>query len=1562
MTGKSGQMKKSGKQPRGKETSRKQKSIPPEKSSQPPVEKSSASTSQSLKILAPGFPIVGIGASAGGLEAFTQLLKHLPPDTGMGFVLVQHLDPDHESALAQILTRVTSMPVREVQDELRIAPNHVYIIPPNTDMATSQGELKLQRRKAGRAPHHSIDFFFESLAEDQHERAIGVILSGTASDGTLGTEAIKSEGGITFAQDKSARYDSMPRSAIAAGCVDFVLSPEHIARELARIARHPYVAGRPLDAALSPSEKKEQIPAEKTIGGQNGFKTILTMLLDHSGVDFSLYKSTTVHRRIARRMLLNKIDRPAAYANFLRNTPKELEALYSDLLISVTGFFRNPEAFDVLKEKVFPKLITEPRDKPLRVWALGCSTGQEAYSIAMAFVEFSDQVGHARKLQLFATDINEALLDKARAGLYAKNLVQDVSPERLHRFFVEEDGGYRVAKFLREMIVFARQNLLTDPPFSQMDLVSCRNVLIYIEQDLQPKILPTLHYALKPGGFLFLGESESTGPMANLFETVDKKHKIFSKKPGLTAKLHFVPRHPAEKKEIPVPESAQAPKAFPGHVNTQREADRVALNRFAPPSVLIDAQLQVLQFRGDTSLFLKPPIGGASFHVLKMAREGLMLPLRNAIKKANAENKGVRREGVRVAQNGGRRVVNFEVVPLTHLKERCCLIFFEQAHRPGLRAASASKVEQDQKIPGSRASAHRLAELEREVSETRDYLQSIQEQYEAANEELQSSNEEVTSANEELQSLNEELETSKEELESTNEELTTVNDEMANRNAELTRTNADLNNLSASVNMAIVLLTRDLAIRRFSPLAEKFFNLTAGDVGRPLSNVRHNLDLSDSVFEQMLQEVIHTASEPDHEVRDREGHWYSLRVRPYRTFDKKIDGAVLVLVDIDALKRSEREIAAARDYAEAIVRTTRYPFVILTADLRIHTANPAFYKTFKVLPGETNGSLIYELGNGQWNIPKLREFLEDILPRHSFFDDFEVTHDFESIGRRTMLLNARQLNTDDPNAPKRILLAIDDITESKLLEAVCRSEIRYRRLFEAAKDGVLIVDPHTRRITDANPFMTEMLGYTREEFLEKELCEIGLFPNLETCDAAFRELRQKGVFRDDNLRVETKVGETRTLEMASNLYEEEGHQVIQCNVRDITTRKQAEEDRRQLLAREQAARQEAEAANRAKDDFLATVSHELRTPLSAILGWSRLLCTQKPDGATAVRGLESIERNAMVQAQLIEDILDVSRIVAGKMSLESRPIDLAQIINAAIDTARPAADAKSIQIQTHFDPDIGLVSGDPGRIQQVVWNLLSNAVKFTPNGGRVDIQLERLDSDAQITVSDTGKGISADFLPVIFDRFRQADSTSTRQYGGLGLGLAIVRQIVEMHGGSVRAESRGEGQGATFAVRMPIKGIAGKENATPRGRLVFPTTGKATPFVCPPQIYGVRVLLVDDQPDTLEMLRSTLEQQCGAEVRTSADVATALEMFEQSKPDVLVSDIAMPGEDGYALIAKVRALEQQGGKRTPAIALTAYVRVEDRARALHAGYDRFVPKPIEPDELLATLVSLVIAE
>jgi len=1024
------------------------------------------------------FPIVGVGASAGGLEAFTQLLKSLPLDTGMGFVLVQHLDPEHESALTQILARATALPVGEITDDQPVEPNHVYVIPRDTNLSIAQGVLKLGPREKTRAPHRPIDSFFESLAQDQGDRAIGVVLSGTASDGTLGLEAIKAEGGITFAQDDSAKHDSMPRSAVAAGCVDLVLSPADIAMELARISKHPYAAGQP--PALS--MRGEQDRAEATAhaddlaplpsggrgalrsggkqaraeagggptGADEGYKKILLLLRNHSGVDFSLYKSTTIQRRINRRMILTKRITPSEYAGFLRGNAKELDALYSDVLISVTSFFRNPEMFDVLQRTVLPELLEQRGDDPLRCWVLGCSTGQEAYSIAMSFVEAAEKAPRMRNLQIFATDLNEALLDKARHGLYSKSLADDITPERLRRFFVEEQGGYRVSKLLREMVVFARQNLIEDPPFSRMDFISCRNLLIYLEPSLQKKALPTFHYALKPNGFLLLGASESIGGFTDLFEPLDKKHKIYSRKPAPTAALHLPVRKehaeqspPGRRSPLPMPQpGATGENALRSELDAQREADRITVNQFAPPGVLVNEELQVLQFRGPTGAYLEPPAGKASFDVLKMAREGLMLPLRAAVNQARKENKTAHKKNVQVKQNGKTRTVNLEVIPLKNVRKSCFLILFEDVEKSG-RGGGRAPADEQPTTPrlSKKQELSRIGELETELTGTREYLQSMQEQHEAANEELQAANEEVQSANEELQSVNEELETSKEELESANEELTTVNEEMNNRNVELNRLNNDLVNLQTSTQLAVVLLGRDLTIRRFSPQAQKQFDLLTTDVGRPIGHIRHTLVYdppqapeSPADLESIAAEVIASVRERECEVHDKAGRWYSLRVQPYMTLDNKVDGAVLVLVDINALKQSEQVAAAARDYAENTIETVREPLLVLDGQLRVESANRAFYRTFRVAPAETVGRFIYELGNHQWDIPRLRQLLEELLPQNTGIEDFQVEHDFPAgVGRRTMLLNARRIH-DAQRKTERILLAIEDISERKRAE------------------------------------------------------------------------------------------------------------------------------------------------------------------------------------------------------------------------------------------------------------------------------------------------------------------------------------------------------------------------------------------------------------------------------------------------------------------------------------------------------------------------------------------------
>lgn len=1196
----------------------------------------STSGDAALPATKPVLLVVGVGASAGGLEAFIQLLKNVAPDTGMAFVLVQHLDPEHESALVEILGRAATLPVEEITNGLVVEPNRVYVIPRNTALGIERGVLMLRPRDPLRRPPKPIDAFFESLAQDQRERAVGVVLSGTGSDGTLGLEAVKAEGGITFAQDDTAKYESMPRSAIASGAVDLVLSPAGIAEELSRIAKHPDWAGpltepastpgdtqsTPLrgeddlaeanahaddDAALPSGGPPEAQGEPDPRGGaaraqragadaserrhfdagrvpkEDDYRKILLLLRNHSGVDFTLYKSTTIRRRVLRRLLLTKSHSLGDYARSLRGNTKELDALYSDVLISVTSFFRNPETFDALRAKVLPTLLDQRTDEPVRCWVLGCSTGQEAYSLAMAFVEVAEKMPHTRQLQVFATDLNESLLDKARQGLYAKSLAEDISPQRLRRFFTEEQGGYRVSKSLREMVVFARQNLISDPPFSRMDLVSCRNLLIYLEPSLQRRAIPTFHYALRAGGFLLLGASESIGGFTELFEPVDKKHKIYAKKAATTPAFHIplnrtrgsrAGLHASGGAQTPVP-AARAGRTEPldglrGDLNAQREADRVAVSQFAPPGVLINAENRVLQFRGPTGAYLQPPPGKASFDVLKMAREGLMMPLRAAIEEARRENRSARREGVRVRRvedeegEERTRTIDLEVIPLRNVPEFTLLVVFiepERTHRnprPGRSRPALSKADE----------ADRVAELEVALAEIREYLQATQEQHEATNEELQASNEEVQSANEELQSVNEELETSKEELESANEELTTVNDEMGHRNSELTRLNNDLVNLQTSAKLAILLVGRDLSITRFSPHAEKQFDLIATDLGRPIGHIRHQLVLaSDGTpldLESLAGEVIASVREQEWEVRDRSGRWYSLRVRPYMTLDNRIDGAVLVLVDIDELKGVEKVVAAARDYAQNTVATVREPMLVLDQHLRVESANLAFYRAFGVLPKQTIGNFVYNLGNGQWNIPGLRSLLETTLTERPSIEDFLVEHEFPGIGRRVMLLNARRMH-DPQKQVLRILLAIEDITSRQRAEA----DTAHLAAIVASSDDAIISEDLGGIITSWNRGAERLFGHSAEEMVGQAAAT--LVPADRAGElTATRDVLSRGhsVQHLETLR-HRKDGSLVDVSVTISPLRDAAGQVIGASTvaRDITERKQTEERLRQAESR-----------------------------------------------------------------------------------------------------------------------------------------------------------------------------------------------------------------------------------------------------------------------------------------------------------------------------------------------------------------------------------------------------------
>ncbi len=962
------------------------------------------------------FPVAGVGASAGGLEAFSDLLRHLPEKTGIGFVLVQHLDPKHSSELREILARTTKIPVQEATDGTVVEPDHIYVIPPNATIALKGGVLRLAARALTRGQHLPIDHFLRSLAEDRGSRAISVILSGTASDGTEGSRAIKAAGGITFAQDdKSAKYSSMPHSAVSAHCVDFVLPPADIAKELVRVARHPYLV-------RASTEKPELATAPGDHMGD-----LFTLLRDATAVDFTHYKQTTLLRRIKRRMVLHKLEKLKDYVSLVRNTPGEIEELYRDILIHVTGFFRDPESFEALRQHVFPVLFQDSKPgRMVRVWVPGCSTGEEVYSLAMAMLEYlwlettktAKASDGGAPFQIFATDISDASLDRARAGFYSEALLADVSPERLRRFFVHSNGSYQIVKPVREMCIFAKQNVAKDPPFSNLDLISCRNLLIYLGPVLQKRVVPTLHYALKPSGYLMLGGSESLGTFSEYFMPMDKKNKIYQKKKSAT---RLMPYFGSAEYSTRRPDDARTPRAPEPVFTVEKEVDRTLMERFVPASVVVNEQMEIMQFRGKTGPYLEPAPGQPTFSLARMARAGLLVDLRAALTKARKQNAMVRKEGVRVQSNGSTREVNLEVSPLRAQgsSERFYLIVFQDAPSAAARSRYGKK-----KAPKANDLASReSADLKRELAEIREQFQALIEEHETVTEESKSANEEVLSANEELQSTNEELETAKEELQSSNEELTTLNEELHNRNSELTVVNNDLLNLLASVADPLVIVGQDLHIRRFTPPAQKLLNLLPSDVGRRLSEIRPNLDVED--LGQFARESIDNVSTLGREVRENQtGAWYLMRVRPYKTWDNKIDGAVLSFQDIDAMKRNLDQL---HQHADALIENAREATLVLNGSLQVISANQAFCREFKVSRQETEKRPIYDLGDGQWNIPKLRVLLESILPSDGRVEDFEVRHDFPQLGARTMMLNARRIEPQ-PGKPV-VMLYIEDVTE-----------------------------------------------------------------------------------------------------------------------------------------------------------------------------------------------------------------------------------------------------------------------------------------------------------------------------------------------------------------------------------------------------------------------------------------------------------------------------------------------------------------------------------------------------
>jgi len=907
---------------------------------------------------AAGFPVVGLGASAGGLAAFEAFFSGMPADTdpGMAFVLVQHLAPDHKSILADLIRRYTRMQVFEVEDGMTVQPNCAYIIPPNRDMAFLNGTLQLMEPSAPRGQRLPIDFFLRSLAQDQRERAICIVLSGTGSDGTLGVRAIKGEGGMVMAQNPaSTEYDGMPRSAIATGLVDYELPPAEMPAQLMAYVAHAF--GNPPRAASAPAPKAE-----------NALKKIFILLRAQTGHDFSQYKPSTIHRRIERRMAVHQIDTMDGYVRYLQQTPPEVEALFRDLLIGVTKFFRDPEAFKVLEEQAIPKLFTGKHGSTaIRVWSPGCSTGEEAYSIAILLAERQEELKQSYTVQVFATDIDSQAIATARAGIYPASIVTDISPERLARFFVPDPDGstYRIHKGIRDMLIFSEQNVIKDPPFSKLDLISCRNLMIYMGGDLQKKLIPLFHYALNPGGFLFLGTSETVGDSGDLFAVLDRKSKLYQRKDDFhgaqrAAMGRFLPPMTAMDEALP---RAAGKTAFPGKPPLRELTEQALLQQVAPAGVLVNGQGDILYLHGRTGMFLEPAQGEAGiYNVLNMAREGLRRDLSTALHKAARAREIVHCPGLRVKTNGDFTTVNLTIRPVAAApaatpEAPLFLVILEEAHPFGPEQAQQAVALQaiagaggPDTSTGIRAGTDddlRIVALKQELRAKEEYLQTSNEELETSNEELKSSNEEMQSVNEELQSTNEELETSKEELQSVNEELATVNVELQTNVANLSRANNDMNNLLAGTGIGTVFVDHHLRILRFTPAASVIINLILSDVGRPVGHIVSNLVGYDRMVAD-TQAVLNTLVPKEVEVQTTEGKWYTMRIQPYRTLDNVIEGAVISFVDITEMKQTKESLEKANELLRlaVVVRDAHDAVTVQDLDGRILAWNPGAVRMY----------------------------------------------------------------------------------------------------------------------------------------------------------------------------------------------------------------------------------------------------------------------------------------------------------------------------------------------------------------------------------------------------------------------------------------------------------------------------------------------------------------------------------------------------------------------------------------------------------------------------------------
>lgn len=1310
--------------------------------------------------------IVGIGASAGGLEAIEQFFDNMPADSGLAFVIVQHLSPDFKSMMDELLARHTEMPIHRIENAMTIEADSIYLIPPKKNMVMSEGKLLLTDQDPSKGLNLPIDIFLRSLAQDAGERAIGVILSGTGSDGSRGIREIHESGGLVIVQEEdSAKFDGMPRSAMATGVVDLELPPHTMPEALLNYLRHPLViagedAGRPL------TEEK-------------GLTEIFALLRAKFGIDFTYYKPSTVGRRIERRITINRAGNLQDYLRQLEDEPAELDSLYADLLIGVTEFFRDKPAFEIMQQQVIPAIIEHASpDNTVRVWVPGCATGEEAYSLAILLREEAAKQKRPLDIKLFATDVHQRSLDRVGAGVYEEVSIANVSPDHLSRYFVLKEGRYHVTPELRQMVICASHNLVKDPPFTKIDLVSCRNLLIYFQPLAQRKALSFFHFALRTGGVLFLGPSESVNDLADEFDTIDTRWKMYRKRRDVrlpdTTRLPLTPA--ISMSNI----ASRQPGLTTANDNTMQRIYEMITSRFAPASLLMTEQRELIHVFGNAREYLQVPTGQVTVDLLKMIAGDLRVALTSATHRALKDNASVVYRGIQLETPSGPKDIQLTVEPLNDRRSNSTFLLacFEESERP----VSTTPIEAESfDLRGE--SIERIGQLERDLQHTKEHLQTTIEELETSNEELQSTNEELVAANEELQSTNE-------ELHSVNEELYTVNAEHQRKIVELTQLTNDMDNLLRSTEIGTVFVDTDLHIRKFTPAIATVINLMPQDIGRPIEHISHNIDLGEQPLLELVREVLDSGEPIEREVHNRRGEPLLMRILPYREEADRIAGVVLSFVDIAVIKQLQEQLREADERLNLALQSAGVGTWDWNVGENVVTWDDYIHPLFGLKPGEFDGT--YEAFLDcvhRDDAARVEAEVEAAVQRHAGYDtEYRVVW---PDGSEHVLHATGKVYRKEGERPARMTGICWDVT-GRVQGEETRS--RMAAIVESSHDAILAKNLDGM-ITSWNESAERLYGYTADEVVGRPVTVLSPDDRPHEATELIDKVRRGE--RVERYRTIRKCKDGTLLHVSitiSPIRDSSGNVIgASASARDITARIEAETQLKESL-------QKVEQANDELKQFAYVASHDLREPLRTVRSFCELLDkkyrTALDDQAEKWIGF-MVDATAHMQ-QLIDDLLAYSRLQTRAQSIEATDCnEVMREVMQLLDSAIQKAGAK-----VTFD-DLPTVQGEESQLTQLLQNLISNAVKYRGEQPcRIHVAAQRDLNDWKFSVCDNGIGIKEEFFDKVFELFKRLHAKD--KYSGTGIGLAICRKIVHRHGGRMWLEST-FGDGTTFYFTIPIE-------------------------------------------------------------------------------------------------------------------------------------------------------------